>query len=134
MIYSTLISELGHTFLEVEYDETVPCVVMHWLGFSSTEDLKKGMEEGLHLLQEKKLSKWIADASKMEGGFTEANDWLEQDWTPRAIKAGLMHVAFVQSPDLFNEFSTQEYAERNADLENPHFTSLEVAKQWIKLR
>lgn len=125
-------NELGEVYFQAEYDEDSGATIVHWIGFSTTEQLKAGMEAGLALLQEKKSTKWIADAHLMEGGFEEANDWLQQDWTPRAVAAGLKAVAFVVSQDAFNEFSTNEYAERNADLDNPHFPSLEEAKAWIK--
>lgn len=133
MVYKELkTTTLGKVYLKVEYDEGAHAVIMNWIGFCNTEELKAGMEVGLELLQEKNTHRWIADASQMEGGFDEANDWLEKDWTPRAQAAGLAAVAFVLSPDAFNEFSTNEYAERNTDLENPHFKTQEEAKEWIK--
>lgn len=132
MIYAELKNEYNETYLQVEYSEEVQAVIMHWIGFSTHEELIEGMDTGLSCLIENKSTRWVADASRMEGGFTDSNDWLEQDWTPRAQKAGLKTVAFVVSPDIFNEFSTNEYAERNADLDNPHFTSVEDAINWIK--
>lgn len=132
MVYKELKNILDKIYLRVEYAEDTQAVVMHWIGFCNSEELKVGMEAGLELLQEKKTHRWIADASQMEGGFDEANDWLEKDWTPRAQKAGLSTVAFVVSPSIANEFSTNEYAERNANLENPHFKTQEEAKAWIK--
>lgn len=92
------------------------------------------MEAGLALLKEKSASRWIADASKMEGSFEDSNDWLAEEWTPRAQAAGLKRVVFVVSPDFFNELSTQEYAERNAELESPSFKTIEEAVSWIKGR
>jgi len=131
MIYKELKNKLNETYLRVEYAEEIKSVVMHWIGFVDTNELMQGMETGLELLSKEKLNRWIADASKMEGGFTEANDWLETNWTPRAQKAGLKTVAFVASSDVFNEFSTKEYAERNQDLDSPHFASVQDAKDWI---
>ena len=125
-------NDLGDVYFQAEYDQESEAVIAHWIGFATTEQLKEGMEAGLSLMKEKQSNKWIANAQLMEGGFEEANDWLEQDWTPRAVAAGLQKVAFVVSQDAFNEFSTNEYAERNEDLDNPHFPSLEEAKAWMK--
>lgn len=132
MIYKKLKNKLDQVYVKVEYSETIKAIIMHWVGFSTHEEIILGVETGLECLIETGSSRWIADASKMEGGFSDLNDWFVEDWTPRAQKAGLRKIAFVVSSDVFTEFSTQEYAENNPDLENPHFQSLEEAIDWIK--
>jgi len=132
MIYKELTNKLDKVYLQIEYSKGIDTIITHWIGFCTHEEIVAGVEAGLACLIEKQSSRWIANTSKMEGGFSESNDWFAEDWTPRAQKAGLKTVAFVVSSDVFNEFSTQEYAEKNPDLENPHFESLEEAINWIK--
>jgi hypothetical protein len=133
-LYKELKNPLGEVYLHIEYSEEAAAVVVNWIGFADDEELKAGMEAGLQLLKDKGATRWVANAANMEGGFEDSNDWLEQDWTPRAQAAGLQVVAFVVSQDVFNQFSTTEYAERNADLGNPHFLSVEEALAWVKTK
>ena len=94
------------------------------------------MDGGLtyvEMLRTEPCPKLLNDHTELTGGFTEANSWIEQVWTPLILDAGLRYFAQVLSPDIFGQLATQNLRMRIGEVfEMQMFGSLESAKNWLR--
>src|SRR5688572_8968572 len=109
-------------FGSLEYDSTVPCITATFKGFMSSEQFRDFLNKGLEkLIEKKKLHKqilWLADTRKHVVQPDKDTQWVADDWNPRAIKAGIEHVAFVLPENVFGKISVKKYSENNEKREN----------------
>ena len=119
----------------------VPCLIVQWHGFANSQQFQSLMDRGLDLyIDEARRTQplgWLAD-TRLVGAVTPAvQEWLAQDWNPRAYAAGIRHCSFVSPETVFGQVSVQQYTVRTevADayfIEPAHHRTLAEAKRWLK--
>lgn len=125
----------------LEYDATVPCITASFNGFMSSEQFRAFLNKGLEFLIEKKKSHskilWLADTSKHVVQPDKDTRWVSDEWSPRALKGGINHVAFVLPENVFGNASVKRYADHNNVKEEGKmavqmFGDIRSAKEWFK--
>jgi hypothetical protein len=124
----------------LEYDRTVPCITATFKGFMSSEQFRDFLNKGLEKLIEKKQFHknilWLADTSKHVVQPDKDTAWVASDWNPRALKAGINHVAFVLPENVFGSLSVKKYSENNDKQESKMtvkmFGDINLAKKWFR--
>lgn len=124
----------------MEYDASVPCIVATFNGFMSSEQFRHFLNLGLELLIEKKKEHnrilWLADTSKHVVQPDKDTQWVAQEWNPRALQAGINHVAFVLPDNVFGNMSVKKYSdstEKKGDkMIVQMFGDLASAKRWFR--
>ena len=124
----------------LEYDASVPCITASFTGFMSSEQFRSFLNHGLDALIEKKKSHdrilWLADTSKHVVQPDSDTRWVADDWNPRALKAGIRHVAFVLPENVFGNASVKRYADNNDRKDEKMvvqmFGDLNTAKNWFR--
>ncbi len=91
------------TFYEIEYNPELNIIDTLWFGYSSQSDLKKACEIGLELTQQVKCPYKLNDNTLFTGPWDTAVAWLEKEWLPRAVAAGVRYIAHIAPPDSFGE-------------------------------
>ena len=131
---------LEEKFGSLEYDATVPAIIARFDGFMSSEQFRDFLNKGLDFLIQKKQNGeailWLADTSKHVVQPDKDTKWVADDWNPRAIKAGIFHVAFVLPENVFGGMSVKKYVE-NTDKKGDSmvvqmFGNIDSAKSWFK--
>ncbi|MDO7874255.1 hypothetical protein Q5H93_05880 [Hymenobacter sp. ASUV-10] len=85
------------------------------------------------MLRTEPCPKLLNDHRELTGGFTEANSWIEQVWTPLILDAGLRHFAQVMSPDIFGQLAIGNLQMRIGEVfEMRMFDRLETAQEWLR--
>jgi hypothetical protein len=124
----------------LEYEPSVPCIIATFNGFMSSEQFRDFLNKGLDYLIEKKKNHdkilWLADTSKHVVQPDQDTKWVADEWNPRALKAGINHVAFVLPENVFGGISVKKYA-NNSEKKGDNmvvqmFGTLESAKDWFK--
>lgn len=132
---------LEEKFGTLEYDATVPCITASFNGFMGSEQFRAFLNKGLEFLIEKKKSHskilWLADTSKHMVQPEKDTRWVSDDWSPRALKGGINHVAFVLPENVFGSASVKRYADHNDVKEEGKmavqmFGDLRSAKEWFQ--
>jgi hypothetical protein len=127
-------------FGSLEYDATVPAIIARFDGFMSSEQFRDFLNKGLDFLIQKKQNGepilWLADTSKHVVQPDKDTKWVADDWNPRAIKAGIYHVAFVLPENVFGGMSVKKYVE-NTDKKGDSmivqmFGNIDSAKSWFR--
>lgn len=118
---------------EVSYDPEVPCVAMVWKGYFTSPRFREANERVLAMIQETRATKLLGDVTNFKLIGAEDQRWLNDDWIPRTIKAGLRYVALVQPVFYFNQVAVQTVAQRidPETLVVSHFDSAQAARRWL---
>jgi hypothetical protein len=124
----------------LEYDPSVPCITATFNGFMNSEQFRNFLNLGLdHLIEKSKQHQhilWLADTSKHVVQPDKDTKWVADEWNPRAMKAGIRHVAFVLPENVFGNMSVKKYADNSQkkgdDMIVQMFGDLNSAKNWFR--
>ncbi|GAB3655478.1 hypothetical protein GCM10027594_28630 [Hymenobacter agri] len=115
----------SESYGRVYLDESVPCVVIQWLGFANRTEFLALQNTALRYLEDYSTPArpWglVADVRRMEAIPTEVQAWLVNEFNPRAVAAGLREVSVVPAEGIFGQLATQRY-QRNSTEADPHNT------------
>lgn len=122
----------------LDYDDSVPCVVLTHLEFLLEAEFQAVLNFGLDFMREKIKEGgrilWLPDTT-LSPVFNEADSkWAVENWNPRALEAGIRHVTFVLPVDELALITVEEYKELgdNRGLTIGYFKDVESAKKWFK--
>jgi len=107
-------------------------LVAKWHGHITSEDIITAASAYLQLIREHPCPKLLNDKSEITGSWDEANDFLEFDWIPAVVDAGLQCIAHVYSRNMLSYWSEYELFLRAApQLHIAHFTDTALAENWL---
>lgn len=75
----------------IYWDPSSKALCPEWKSFSVLDkEVKESLEKLLTFIVERKCDRQIINTGKTLGGFSEQiQDWLANDWIPRAVTAGM---------------------------------------------
>jgi len=126
----------GHEVCIIRHDPEVPCVVMIWQGYATSAEFRAANERILNVIAETKATKLLGDVSHFVLIGMEDQAWLNNNWIPRAIAAGLRTVALIQSTYYFNKVAVETVG-NNLDptrLTLSYFGDINSARDWLRAR
>ena len=130
-------------YVTLDYDSSVPCVVATSLKYMMLDEFKAHLDFGLEFMKEKiketgKMM-WLPDTTSAVAFDDESTKWVIDDWTPRALAAGIKHVGFVVSEcELGPKLKAEEYSEgvksseEKEGITTAFFKDVESAKNWFR--
>ena len=118
----------------VAYDREVECVVMVWKGYATSPLFRETNERVLACLKENGATRLLGDVADFVLIGAEDQAWLNDDWIPRAIAAGLRRVALVQPTYYFNRVAVENVGRRTDPqrLALGYFGDVEGARAWLR--
>ena len=121
-------------YLNIYWLEDIEAVRMEWKKYAAGKDFRNGLDTGLELIRKKNSSRWLADLRKMQVVNQEDQQWSNDDWFPRAIKAGIRKMAIIVPMDIFGKMSVNRIMQNISDigLSTQYFDSVEDAIEWLK--
>lgn len=122
---------------EISYDEANQIVTARFFGFMNSEGFRTFMLKGLEILQQKLAQHenvmWLADTREHKVVQKKDTDWVAEEWTPKAQKSGLTHIAFILPSDVFAQMSIENYqAVTVKSVKIKNFGDVESARQWYR--
>jgi len=122
------------SYIQIVYNEEIKVVEMHWKTFTTSAELKEGLNTGIKCIEEMQAHKWIGNVCKLGVIGEDDQKWSNEDWFPRALKAGITRMAVIVSDDIFNQMSVDEIMQRvpQINFESQYFSSVEEAREWLK--
>jgi hypothetical protein len=126
-------NQAGDTFLVLEYDQENKWLYLNWIGYQNLENIKRGLAEAFAMLRQFGFSKVLNDNRALVGPWNKANDWLQQELSPKSSAMRVKHVAHVISPGIFGQLSIQDLQTRLINkIEIKLFEDIERAQEWLK--
>jgi len=123
------------TFCQIRFVQEGSYIYVNWKGYQNLEQIKQGMERSLDCLVQKKCTKIFTDLRDAKGTFTAANDWIENDFMPKAIKLGYKYSAILYPSDVFTKFALQDlnkrYDKTNNEFKFQIFDNEMELKMWL---
>jgi hypothetical protein len=122
---------------EISYDEANQIVTARFFGFMNSESFRTFMLKGLEILQQKLAQHdnvmWLADTREHKVVQKKDTDWVAEEWTPKAQRSGLTHIAFILPSDVFAQMSIENYqAVTVKSVKIKNFGNVESARQWYR--
>ena len=112
-----------HIILDTPYgtalaDASVPCVITQWHGFANKTEFIALQGAALGYFEQHSTPDqpwgWVGDVRHMGAIPEEAQRWLQEEFNPRALAAGLRVVSVVVAESIFGKIATHRYAQQTA--------------------
>lgn len=125
-------------FVEIDYDPSVPCLISTNLKFMLSDEFRSHLDFALVFMEEKiketgRRMMWLVDTRLSPVFQDEDVQWATQDWTPRALAAGVTHVAFILSRSEWALMGVDAYNDQGskAGMKVAYFADIDSAKDWF---
>ena len=118
----------------IYFDKELNCVVMEWDGYATSKQFKQGTELMLNILIKNNCSKVLADIKDMKIIAMEDQQWLNEEFLPRATKFGFKAIAIIKPNYYFNKVAVEtiSYKADKDKLTINFFDNRDEAKEWLK--
>ena len=120
------------TYIQISYNATEDWVLANWTGFQTVKSVKDGCEKILQCLTDESCHKVLNDNTHVEGIWSGAAAWVGAEWFPRMSQAGLQRFAWVYSPSVFSQLSTDKALNHTKGGFVRTFYDMEEAKAWLR--
>ncbi len=120
----------------VTWDPTLQAVYTEAQSWADPSELAAVLEAGLQALTEHGGSRWLADGRNMKVLKQSDQDWIVQEFYPRAVAAGLKRIALVILRSGLAMATVEQLAHRlpAAQVEVAFFPTLDEARSWLNSR
>lgn len=119
-------------YVEIGWDEANQAVMLVWKGFASLEKHQLVLNKVLELLEQKKGYKFLTDSRNMGAFNKEVEEWIMQDWLPRAKAAHLKVLAYIVPKSAIARVSLRGMEGRTGIQSVAHFDNIEEAQSWLR--
>ena len=125
--------EANTQIYNIYFDKDLDCVVMEWDGYATSKQFKQGTEIMLNTLIQNNCSKVLADIKDMKIIAMEDQQWLNEEFLPRATTFGFKAIAIVKPDYYFNQVAVEtiSYKADKDKLTINFFDNIGDAKEWL---
>ena len=125
--------EANTEIYNIYFDKDLDCVVMDWDGYATSKQFKQGTELMLNTLIQNNCSKVLADIKDMKIIAMEDQQWLNEEFLPRATTFGFKAIAIVKPNYYFNQVAVEtiSYKVDKDKLKINFFDNIGDAKEWL---
>jgi hypothetical protein len=99
-------------------DPAIPCVITQWHGFANKTEFIALQGAALTYFEQHSTPShpwgWVGDVRYMGAIPEEAQRWLQNDFNPRALAAGLRVISVIVAESIFGKIATQRYEQQTA--------------------
>lgn len=129
-----LVADLANNpICRVTVDTGIPCIVLVWGQYATSAQLRFVHERALDLLRRNALHKILGDDSLLAVIPVDDQDWLREDWMPRALAAGLKAAASKCPDGFFGKQSVANVMSRApSGITLRSFDELNEARAWLQ--
>jgi len=120
-------------YCKIYYHGDIRAVHLDWSEQATTTQFIEACDFSLNLLVERKAFKMIADNSKVSNVSEDNQNWLIEDWFPRAVEEGFQYSAVIQSNKDSVKSALQLIVSKvsNKHVIVQYFEELSSAKAWL---
>lgn len=121
-------------YCKIYYDEDSAAVVIKWQGYAESEQFRKACDQSLELLKKMQTKFMIADNSEGKAVTIDDQNWLVENWFPRAFDEGYRVSAVITTTDIFRDMGIKNIVSQ-LDMTKfiiEYFNTYLDAQNWIK--
>lgn len=126
-----LTNAFGKVYLTIKVDAANKWVHVIWEGYLSENNIQTG---GLAILETIKTSGYscVLNDMLLVLGPIRNTQWASNVWAPEIAKAGLKHMALVNTPDAIASTDISDFHNEQSHLHTEIFGNLIDAGDWLK--
>src|SRR5687768_6890684 len=98
--------------LIIRWDDDTKTVWAEWREAPSAERYRRGLAAALELIQQKTARRWLGGIQNLASLSVEHLKWTSEDWTPRALAAGLRWMALIRPKKVLMKMIVKSYVTR----------------------
>jgi two-component sensor histidine kinase len=118
--------------ITIAYNATQTRLDVDWTGFQDMDSVQKGCMLMRDMLSHNNCHKVVNDNRNVQGTWSEAAEWVGEEWMPMMEKAGLRYFAWIFSPSAFSQLSAKKSIDvMQGNVVTQFFTELAAAEEWI---
>jgi hypothetical protein len=108
-------------------------VHVEWKSAVSGAALRVALERGIDALSKNRGSRWLADCQSLGPISAEDEEWIDQDWFPRALAAGLSCMAIVLPWRDAAKMNVEDIVARVPEtrMQRAYFETVWQGEQWL---
>ncbi|MBO2009349.1 STAS/SEC14 domain-containing protein [Hymenobacter negativus] len=130
---TTLSDSYGAPLAEYYFLPTNAILYIRWHGHLTAAAIIRGVTAAMQQIEEHPFRHVLNDKRDTGGDWSEALPWLQYEWRPLAVAAGIRAIAYILSPDfnaqlVSSEFVEAMYGQINVSL----FVSETEAIRWLQ--
>lgn len=120
----------------IELDEEVDAIVHTWDEFVAGEEFREGSNALLDVIRQQDKSKLMVDTSGIQAHDDEDKAWLEEEWMPRIIDAGIEYDVVVAGDSVVSEMEMEEFVDQTDHLPLTFVMAgnKDEAREWLAER
>lgn len=117
----------------VTWDPRSKTVYVEWQGWADSTEVEGLLEAGLRALTDNLGSRCLADCRNLTAVKQSDQDWIDRVWFPRALAAGLRHVAVVIPKSGLARMNAYDILSGApaTKLQVEYFGTVELATEWL---
>lgn len=117
----------------VSWDATLRAVHIQAQGWANTTEGRAVLEAAIRALTEHQASRFLYDGLNMKVIKQDDQEWIAQDWLPRALAAGLRHTAMVIPKSGLAMMNVDDITASVPDneIDVRYFTTVGKAREWL---
>lgn len=118
--------------VDITYNALMQRLDVDWIGFQDMESVKKGCMMILDMVGENNCTKILNDNTNVLGTWSEASEWVGEEFFPMLEAAGLKYFAWIYSPSVFSSLSAEKSVDvALCNIVTQFFTDIPAAEEWI---
>jgi hypothetical protein len=116
----------------VKWDATSQAAHMEWQGWASPTEFKAANDALVQAITEHHSTKVLGDSRQIKVIQKTDQEWVNRDWFPRILGAGLTRMALVLPKSGLAKMNIDDLVSRVADrLDVAYFATLDDAREWL---
>jgi len=117
----------------IAWDSELNAVTHRWDEFTSGEEYREGCEKLLDAIKERNASKLLVDTSGIRAHDDEDTQWLQEEWMPRIIDAGVEHAVTVHPDSVIAQMDMEEFMDDVSDMPYDAMLTddMSEAREWL---
>jgi hypothetical protein len=130
---TTLSDSYGAPLAEYYYFPETATLYIRWHGHLTAAAVIRGVMAAMQFMEEHPFGRVLNDKRDTGGDWSEALPWLQYEWQPMAVAAGIRAIAYIISPDLTSQIVSGEFVEAvYGQIDVALFTSETEARRWLQ--
>jgi len=128
-----LTDQYGAPLAEYYHFPELAELYVRWHGQLTAAEVIRGVQEAAQWRGRYVFRRILNDKRDTGGDWSEALPWLQYEWLPAAVEAGVRAMAYVLSPDFEAQIVSQEFVEATRSRLNVALFQTESdAQSWLE--
>lgn len=119
---------------QISYDKQAKFIELHWTASPTSFELAEALNKALEVVETHHITNWLGDVRHMGAISPDDQTWINHEWFPKLLAAGIRKMAVIVGDDIFNQMSVETIMSRvdSIGFTSQYFPDTAPASLWLK--